>query len=386
MTSPRQTPASESRSRVEILDLLRMFAVLAVVLFHYGFRGAAADGYTATSLPDLQWFAKYGDFGVQLFFVISGFVIAYSAEGRSAINFAIARGSRIYPAFFLCMTLTFFATIAIGAPRFETTFLHWFANLFIVAPALKQPFMDGAYWSIVYEITFYGWVALFLATGHFRKHIELIIVSWMAISLLNEAVLHSSILLRLFLTNQSGFFAAGLLLYEMYTGRRTLLIKILLVLAAVVSINQAIGNAQWVREHYQVAIDDRVIALLCLASIGAVALALRVRRVPLPATAGARHRRHDLPDVSPASAHRLHGAEQAPGRRVARAACRRHHRGRRRAFLADLAPRRAPRAETNEDRTQLRRGAHRAARRPHAHAHPRRPRGLKKPAPALRPS
>jgi peptidoglycan/LPS O-acetylase OafA/YrhL len=283
MTIPRPVQTGESRSRVEILDLLRMFAVLAVVLFHYGFRGAAADGYTATSLPDLQWFAKYGDFGVQLFFVLSGFVIAYSAEGRTAINFAIARSARIYPAFFLCMTLTFIATIVIGAPRFETTFLHWFANLFIVAPALKQSFMDGAYWSIVYEITFYGWVALFLATGQFRKHIELIVVCWMAISMLNEAVLHSGILLRLFLTNQSGFFAAGLLLYEMYTGRRTLLVKILLVLAAVTSINQAIGNAQWVREHYQVAIDDRVIAVLCLASIGAVALALRVRRVPLPA-------------------------------------------------------------------------------------------------------
>lgn len=282
MTIPRPAETSESRSRVEILDLLRMFAVLAVVLFHYGFRGAAADGYTATSLPDLQWIAKYCDFGVQLFFVISGFVIAYSAEGRTAINFAIARSSRIYPAFFLCMTITFIATIAIGAPHFETTFMHWLTNLFIVAPALKQPFMDGAYWSIVYEITFYGWVALFLATGQFRKHIELIIVSWMAISMLNEAVLHSGILMRLFLTNQSGFFAAGLLLYEMYTGRRTLLIKILLLLAAVTSINQAIGNAQWVREHYQVAIDDRVIAVLCLVSIGAVALALRVRRVPLP--------------------------------------------------------------------------------------------------------
>jgi peptidoglycan/LPS O-acetylase OafA/YrhL len=39
---------------------LRLVAVLAVVLFHYGFRGAAADGLAAVSLPELSGIAKYG--------------------------------------------------------------------------------------------------------------------------------------------------------------------------------------------------------------------------------------------------------------------------------------------------------------------------------------
>src|ERR1700693_5963546 len=81
------TPATE-RGRVETLDLLRAIAVLAVLFYHYAFRGAAADGFTDISLPALVPLAKYGSLGVQLFFVISGFVIAYSAEGRSAIGFA----------------------------------------------------------------------------------------------------------------------------------------------------------------------------------------------------------------------------------------------------------------------------------------------------------
>ena len=86
-----------------------------MLLFHYGFRGAAADGFTAVSLPDLTSIAKYGYLGVQLFFIISGFVIAYSAEGRTATGFAIARIARIYPGFVFCMTATFIATLAIGA-------------------------------------------------------------------------------------------------------------------------------------------------------------------------------------------------------------------------------------------------------------------------------
>ena len=85
------------------LDLLRLFAALSVVLFHYAFRGAAADGYTHVHLPELIPFAKYGARGVSLFFVISGFVIAYSAVGRSTQDFAIARITRLYPGFLICM-------------------------------------------------------------------------------------------------------------------------------------------------------------------------------------------------------------------------------------------------------------------------------------------
>ena len=43
MEPKAQTGDSSVRSRVEVLDLLRLLAVLAVVLFHYGFRGGAAD-------------------------------------------------------------------------------------------------------------------------------------------------------------------------------------------------------------------------------------------------------------------------------------------------------------------------------------------------------
>ncbi len=158
--------------RVEVLDLLRLFAVAAVLLFHFGFRGAIADGYTDVSLPGLVPVIKYGYLGVQLFFIISGFVIAYSAEGRSATEFAVARVSRIYPGFLLCMTITFIVTLAIGAPRIEASVTQWLANFVILSPALKQPFMDGAYWSIVYEITFYAWVFLLLLIGKFRREIE----------------------------------------------------------------------------------------------------------------------------------------------------------------------------------------------------------------------
>ena len=105
---------SSERDRIEGLDVLRLFAALSVVLFHYSFRGAAADDLTRVSLPALVPVTKYGYLGVDLFFVISGFVIAWSAEGRHWLQFAVARFARIYPAFIFCMTATFLVTMLIA--------------------------------------------------------------------------------------------------------------------------------------------------------------------------------------------------------------------------------------------------------------------------------
>ena len=270
-----------TRGRVETLDLLRAIAVLAVLMFHYCFRGAAGDQtFTAVALPALAPYAKYGSLGVQLFFVISGFVIAYSAEQRSATEFAIARFARIYPGFLACMSLTFVMTLAFGAPRFQATFGQWLANYLIAAPALQQPFMDGAYWSLVYEMTFYAWVAALIMLGWFRRYIDVVIIVWMAIAVINHE-LHSSALLRAFLTDQSGFFAAGLVLYEMYRGRRDITIKLLLALSTVVAIGQSMDLMQWGRVHLHVVLSDWVAAGVSVAAVAAVGLALRVRRLPI---------------------------------------------------------------------------------------------------------
>jgi len=271
-----------TRGRVELLDLLRALAVLAVLMFHYCFRGAVADqSFTTLSLPALAPYAKYGSLGVQLFFVISGFVIAYSAEQRSAGEFAIARIARIYPGFLVCMTLTFIVTLAFGAPRFQATFGQWLANYAIAAPAVARPFMDGAYWSLVYEMTFYAWIAALIMFGWLRRYVDVVIIVWMAIAVLNHE-LRSSALQRVFLTDQSGFFAAGLAIYEIYCGRRDVAIKLLLALATVIAIGQSLDLMQWGRVHFQVAYSDWIAAGISVAAIAAVGLAVCVRRVPLP--------------------------------------------------------------------------------------------------------
>ena len=276
------SPASQT-SRVEALDLLRLAAVLAVVLYHFGFWGPTSNGIPQAAIPALAPFAKYGFLGVPVFFIISGFVIAYSAEGRTATGFAIARFSRIYPTFVFCMTLTFLAIVFLGPPHFNATWAQWFANLIIAAPALGQTYMDTSYWSLVIEVMFYAWVAALIAVGLFPRRIDTIILIWLGITFANELTVDALWAEKLFLADDSGFFAAGLLIYEFYRGRRGAMLYCMLALSIGTAVFQALHKLVRLAPHTGGVFDQWIVVAICLGSVAIIFLATQVRRVPLPA-------------------------------------------------------------------------------------------------------
>ncbi len=206
--------------RVEILDLLRFAAAAAVLMFHFTFRGYAADDMSGLAFPILgDWF-KYGYLGVDLFFIISGFVIAFSAENRSATRFLSARASRIYPAFVLCASITALAAYFIGTAQYAVSLNQYLANLLIAAPMLGQPFVDSAYWSIMFELIFYGWMFVLILLNQMPRVRE-IMMGWLAIAMLNQFSLHSNVLGFLFVTEYAGHFILGIFSYLVYRGRAT---------------------------------------------------------------------------------------------------------------------------------------------------------------------
>lgn len=100
--------------------------------------------------------------------------------------------------------------------------------------------MDGAYWSIVTEVTFYAWMAVFIATGLFPRYLVQIMSAWLTLSLLNMTVLHSGAMERLLLTEVSGFFIADVLLYAIHFRRSSWLNWTLLITAALLAADQTI--------------------------------------------------------------------------------------------------------------------------------------------------
>ena len=272
-------------SRLPALDLLRLAAVAGVILYHYGFWGPYSHGTYLVALPELAPIAQYGFLGVPVFFAISGFVIAFSAEGWTPTGFAIARFSRIYPTFVVCMTITFVAVALFGAGHFEVTARQWLCNLFIAAPMLGQPYMDSAYWSLVIEVVFYIWVVILMASGLFPSRMDAIIVVWLAITSANELTIDAPIFEKLFIADDSGFFAAGLLIYEYYRGRRDLRLWALSVLALGTVVFQTVHKLERLGVHSDSSFDPKVAVAVCLISLALVFLATKVKRMPLPAKA-----------------------------------------------------------------------------------------------------
>ena len=265
------------------LDSLRFVAAIAVVFFHFAFRGAAAGDMPVLDLPTwLVEASKYSYLGVNLFFMISGFVIAFSAEGRSPIDFGAARLARLYPSYIAAMTLTFLVTLFFGAPLFSTSIAQYLANFSMLAPAFGQGLMDGAYWSIVLEIIFYGWVFVLLLTGQYQKSCERIILIWLIISLLNEFFLQLRPVRFVFLTEFAGFFAAGILIYRWRAGLSSFSTLPLLALSLGVSLQTSMNSLPVLEANYQTSYSHGLVIALVIALYGLffAATSARPSRVP----------------------------------------------------------------------------------------------------------
>ena len=175
--------------RIASLDGLRTIAILVVVAFHYCCRWAPPldpaslypYGSALAGLPGV----RLGQYGVQLFFVISGFVIALTLERcRTPAEFAVRRYARLAPAMLVFSVITFAAMQVIPRAPFAER-AAWFVSsvTFIdpvtlnrLAPTPGFQSIDGVYWSLYVEVQFYALACLvyFAARERFRLCLALL--------------------------------------------------------------------------------------------------------------------------------------------------------------------------------------------------------------------
>lgn len=155
------------RSRIAPLDGFRALAVVMVVAFHYLADLAMqpemthlypfGDAYVALPL------VRFGNLGVQLFFIVSGFVIAMTLEvSRTPAEFALKRFARLFPSMLLCTLLTFAALTWLPHPTWRVTAIDLLPGLTFVSEHvwsvwLDRPvsIVDGVYWTLFVEMKFY---------------------------------------------------------------------------------------------------------------------------------------------------------------------------------------------------------------------------------------
>ena len=165
------------------LDILRFFAFFAVFLHHGLPRDPALYIDAGLSQTATQWLLaakSAGAFGVDLFFVLSAFLITellrreYVSRGKFSLsNFYIRRALRIWPLYFTFLAATALVIPAIFpndgfGPIYLISFALFFGNWICAINGLPVS-VASPLWSISVEEQFYfGWPLLLLGFGMHR--------------------------------------------------------------------------------------------------------------------------------------------------------------------------------------------------------------------------
>ena len=153
--------------RFQNIQALRFFAALGVVVFH-----AAIYVRNDRGGHLVLFFDRYLDYGVFLFFAISGFVIIKPAVDQSARAFLLARFLRIFPPFWVLAVVASIGKLAIfGVQRFDPDLI----KALTLMPFGTIPYPVGVEWSLVYEVFFYLAIAFLAAVGGERRMTSLLL-------------------------------------------------------------------------------------------------------------------------------------------------------------------------------------------------------------------
>lgn len=222
----------KSIERIDFLDGLRGIAILLVVLYHT---------YSSAWVKLVPFFAptfefplvKFGDLGVPLFFMISGFVITMSLERCQRFSeFIFKRWLRLFPAMFIAtililLTANLFAFRPLGAARLisaisgltfiSPTFFDWIFNK-------DQGMLEGGFWSLFVEVKFYIVAGLIYFNYGQKKMIYTLLLMFFCYTvfdvLKNQLGYETPIMLDKILDwtdfKYCGWFASGALFYRYF--------------------------------------------------------------------------------------------------------------------------------------------------------------------------
>jgi len=146
------------------VDLVRFACAVSVAVFHLTWMTAG-----------IAWFMPFGWVGVQVFFVISGLVIANSAEGASARQFLTGRFLRIYPTAW-CAAIVSYPLFLWEFPKMADRLQRLYFSIVL----FPGPFIATAYWTLPIELSFYFVVYSLIVFNGFRyiQSLAILLILW----------------------------------------------------------------------------------------------------------------------------------------------------------------------------------------------------------------
>ena len=169
------------------LDLVRLLAALIVLIYHFAYERFSGGG--------LQFIrdSHIGSDAVILFFVLSGYVIAYVAaeRDRNVQEYMLNRLSRLWSVAIPALVLTVVVDqlgLLINPKAYggwwyqnDSPVFRTFANLFFVNELWFKsirPFTNGPFWSLGYEFWYY---VIFAAAFYFSGIIRIVMILLLAL-------------------------------------------------------------------------------------------------------------------------------------------------------------------------------------------------------------
>lgn len=217
-----EAPAKAAAApRLYALDALRVVAALSVLAFHF----TGVDAVTKANwgvhprqlFPELFPFTSYGSYGVQLFFIISGFVICLSAWGRTPGRFVQARFLRLFPAYWFSAVLAFVAWRAYpDGQRPVPSISDSLTNLTMFQVPLSAVHLVGAYWTLWVELTFYLIFLVVVWKGLSYQRVSVFCWVWLLASVLVQKDQEVPLLGIFAQPLNTALFVAGIAMYLMY--------------------------------------------------------------------------------------------------------------------------------------------------------------------------
>ena len=269
MAKPTPKSIPLKTNRFYQIDLFRFIAAIGIMLAHYLFRGNRADNLSEISFSELGDWMKYFFVFIDLFFIISGFVIALSIRGKSLKEYFKSRVLRVFSVYWICALITYLTIIAFGAPRFKATFIQFLANLTLMHDLVGIESLDGVYWTMVVEVKFYLLSVLYLVILKFKKiSIASCAYLWLALSVLyvflsNTTLMYFANVILIF--EWAPAFIAGMLMADIYKKQDVNIINIgSLLICIALSMFHRLNYIKEASLHYNVSVSETLVLALVL--------------------------------------------------------------------------------------------------------------------------
>jgi peptidoglycan/LPS O-acetylase OafA/YrhL len=160
-------PVEKKTGRLLFIDGMRGVAAVLVMFFHfYSPKVSPLYAYLHGNVPNLlEWIFMQGYVGVEIFFVLSGFVIAYTLRNEVctpgyALNFMLRRSIRLDPPYWTLIAVTI-GYRCILWHQYTGLILHsvgirnFLLNMFYLTNEYHPPLYVGVAWTLCLEVRFY---------------------------------------------------------------------------------------------------------------------------------------------------------------------------------------------------------------------------------------